>query len=148
MAKDKSAASRLTGMGKGGLCLELGLSRQHDFPGKSCTVYPVGNVSAGSNYLGDLMQLATMPLDRVPVVSLDLETTGLRARADRIVQIGAIQSQDELAKFTALVHPGVTIPASSTRIHGITDEMVATSEALLHSFPTRRSSDLNRKSVV
>ena len=49
------------------------------------------------------MQLATMPLDRVPVVSLDLETTGLRVRADRIVQIGAIQSQDELARFVALV---------------------------------------------
>ena len=31
--------------------------------------------------LGSPMQLATMPLDRVPVVSLDLETTGLRARA-------------------------------------------------------------------
>ena len=85
------------------------------------------------------MQLATMPLDRVPVVSLDLETTGLRARADRIVQIGAIQSQDELATFAALVQPGVPIPASSTRIHGITDEMVATSEALPIVMPRLRA---------
>ena len=85
------------------------------------------------------MQLATMPLDRVPVVSLDLETTGLRARTDRIVQIGAIQSQDELARFAALVHPGVPIPPASTRIHGITDEMVSGAQALPLVMPRLRA---------
>ena len=89
--------------------------------------------------LGSLMQLATMPLDRVPVVSLDLETTGLRARTDRIVQIGAIQSQDELAQFAALVQPGVPIPAASTRIHGITDEMVAGADELPLVMPRLRA---------
>ena len=85
------------------------------------------------------MQLATMPLDRVPVVSLDLETTGLRVRADRIVQIGAIQSQDELARFAALVRPGVPIPAASTRIHGITDEMVKNADELPLVMPRLRA---------
>jgi len=85
------------------------------------------------------MQLATMPLDRVPVVSLDLETTGLRARVDRIVQIGAIQSQDEMARFAALVQPGVPIPAASTRIHGITDEMVETADRLPLVMPRLRA---------
>ena len=85
------------------------------------------------------MQLATMPLDRVPVVSLDLETTGLRARTDRIVQIGAIQSQDELARFAALVHPGVPIPPAATRIHGITDDMVSGAEELPLVMPRLRA---------
>ena len=63
------------------------------------------------------MQLAIMPLDRVPVASLDLETTGLRAQTDRIVQIGAIRSDEAAPPFAALVRPGVPIPVTSTRIH-------------------------------
>ena len=84
------------------------------------------------------MQLATMPLDRVPVVSLDLETTGLRARSDRIIQIGAISGGDELARFGVLVNPGVAIPEASTRIHGIDDAMVADADALPLVLPRLR----------
>lgn len=84
------------------------------------------------------MQLATMPLDRVPVVSLDLETTGLRARSDRIIQIGAISGGDELARFGVLVNPGVPIPEASTRIHGIDDAMVADLDALPLVLPRLR----------
>ena len=89
------------------------------------------------------MQLATMPLDRVPVASLDLETTGLRARTDRIVQIGAIRSDEAVPPFTALVRPGVSIPVTSTRIHGIDDEMVAGADEfpmVATGPPTRRGS--------
>ena len=85
------------------------------------------------------MHLATMPLDRVPVVSLDLETTGLHASVDHIVQIGAIQSQEELARFAALVRPGVPIPAASTRIHGITDEMLVDVDDLPLVMPRLRA---------
>ena len=85
------------------------------------------------------MQLATMPLDHVPVVSLDLETTGLRARSDRIVQIGAIRSDDATPPFAALVRPGISIPAASTRIHRIDDAMVAGAESLPMVLPRLRS---------
>ena len=84
------------------------------------------------------MQLATMPLDRVPVVSLDLETTGLRAGSDRIIQIGAIGGTDT-DPFDTLVNPGVPIPAASTRIHGISDTMVAGAEALPLVLPRLRA---------
>jgi DNA polymerase III subunit epsilon len=67
------------------------------------------------------------------VVVLDTETTGLRPRAgDRLVSLGAVRVRggavrhDEL--FDRLVHPGRAIPASATRIHGITDSMVAGAE--------------------
>ena len=84
------------------------------------------------------MQLATMPLDRVPVVSLDLETTGLRAGSDRIVQIGAVGNGERETPFAVLVNPGLPIPAASSRIHGITDEMVAGADALPLLLPDLR----------
>ncbi|MEC7093607.1 MAG: DUF294 nucleotidyltransferase-like domain-containing protein [Pseudomonadota bacterium] len=85
------------------------------------------------------MQLATMPLDRVPVASLDLETTGLRARTDRIVQIGAIRSDDAVPPFAALVRLGVPIPVTSTRIHRIDDEMVAGADEFPMVLPRLRT---------
>ena len=84
------------------------------------------------------MQLATMPLDRVPVVSLDLETTGLRAGSDRIIQIGAIGGADA-EPFDALVNPGLPILPASTRIHGISDAMVSGAEALPLVLPRLRN---------
>jgi len=85
------------------------------------------------------MQLATMPLDRVHVASLDLETTGLRARTDRIVQIGAIRSDDAVPPFAALVRLGVPIPVTSTRIHRIDDEMVAGADEFPMVLPRLRT---------
>lgn len=84
--------------------------------------------------------LATMPLDRVPVVSLDLETTGLRAGSDRIVQIGAMGmgAGAQTEPFGVLVDPGLPIPAASSRIHGITDETVAGADALPLVLPRLR----------
>ena len=85
------------------------------------------------------MQRATMPLDRVPVASLDLQTTVLRARTDRIVQIGAIRSDDAVPPFAALVRPGVAIPVTSTRIHRIDDEMVAGADEFPMVLPRLRT---------
>lgn len=72
---------------------------------------------------------AYTPLIALPVLVLDLETTGLDVRTDRIVQIGAIPMQgeaiDEDAVLDRLVDPGVPIPARSTAIHGVDDARVA-----------------------
>lgn len=80
------------------------------------------------------------PLLSLDAVVLDTETTGLDARSARLVQIGAIRIfGPELAKgerFASLVNPGIPIPAATTAIHGITDEMVGTAprfDAVAHA---------------
>ncbi|MFC5589137.1 PolC-type DNA polymerase III [Sporosarcina soli] len=59
-------------------------------------------------------------------IVLDFETTGFRAGADRIIQIGAIKYADhEVAEmFTTFINPLRHIPLSVTRLTGISNEMV------------------------
>ena len=73
------------------------------------------------------------------LVALDLETTGLNAKVDRIVEMAAVRWEGgrEVAVFHALVNPGMPIPVSAIAIHGITDAMVTQSPpvaALLPAF--------------
>ncbi len=67
-------------------------------------------------------------------VALDLETTGLDVRRDRVVQIGAVRlrgfSLVQGETFARLVDPQMPIPALSTRIHGIADADVAGGETI------------------
>ncbi len=73
--------------------------------------------------------LAATPLASIEVVSLDLETTGLNPANDRIVEIGALRvgpgDHNDPDLFSLLVNPGVPIPESVSRIHGIRDKDVA-----------------------
>lgn len=73
--------------------------------------------------------LNATPLGALPIVSLDLETTGLEAARDRVVSIGAVRVQDGHvftgASLDLLVRPGIQIPERSFRVHGIGDELVA-----------------------
>lgn len=60
-------------------------------------------------------------------VVLDLETTGLSAERDQIIEIGAIRvvlDADEHATFQTLVRPTCRVPAKITAITGITQAMV------------------------
>lgn len=60
------------------------------------------------------------------IVVFDLETTGLSALSDMIIEIGAIKvSPDGKVKlFQTLINPQITIPAHTIEIHHITDDMV------------------------
>lgn len=61
-----------------------------------------------------------------PVVFFDIESTGLNIISDRIIQIAYIKlmpNGEEICK-NYLFNPGMPIPAESTAIHHITDEMV------------------------
>ena len=65
-------------------------------------------------------------LDR-PLVFLDLETTGLDVRNDRIVELAVIRvtPQGDVLERVRRFDPGIPIPPEATAIHGITDEDVA-----------------------
>ncbi len=61
-----------------------------------------------------------------PIVFFDLETTGVDAAKDRIVEISMIKIMpdgEEVVK-TRRINPQMHIPESATAIHGITDEDV------------------------
>jgi len=71
------------------------------------------------------------PLLKAAIV--DVETTGTNFLNDKIIEIGMViveycphsgQAYRVLESYGALEDPGISIPAASTKIHGITDEMV------------------------
>ena len=82
---------------------------------------------------------SALPLSALTAVVLDTETTGLNTKADFIVQIGAVQLSsgrlDRTMIFDELVNPGVTIPASSTSIHGIGDQDVVNAKTFVQVMP-------------
>jgi DNA polymerase III subunit epsilon len=57
-------------------------------------------------------------------VYYDTETTGVRYAEDRIIEIAAF-SPNGGDTYDALINPGIPIPEEASRIHGITDAMVA-----------------------
>lgn len=65
-----------------------------------------------------------MKSDKRRCIFYDTETTGLSPEKDRIVELAAYDPTLG-AQFVTLIHPGCFIPQEASRIHHITDEMVA-----------------------
>jgi len=61
-----------------------------------------------------------------PIVSLDLEATGVDFDFDRIVEIGLVRVSPNGAEheYRSLINPRIPIPIETTEIHGITDDDV------------------------
>lgn len=70
-------------------------------------------------------------------VSIDLETTGLNPKRDRIIEIGAIRvEQGEITKeFSSFVNPGRKLEERITELTGIRDEELANAPELEEVFP-------------
>lgn len=70
-------------------------------------------------------------------VCVDIETTGIRPKWDRIIEIGAVKVRDgeEVDTFSELIYPGIPIPARITELTGITDEMVADRDKIEQVLP-------------
>lgn len=76
---------------------------------------------------------APSPTPLLKAAIVDVETTGTNFLNDKIIEIGMViveycphsgQAYRVLESYGALEDPGISIPAASTKIHGITDEMV------------------------
>ena len=61
--------------------------------------------------------------------AIDLETTGLSFRNDRIVEIGIVvwKSGEKVKEFSSLINPERPISKNSYKVHGIADRMVTNS---------------------
>ena len=76
-------------------------------------------------------------MSAAPAVAFDLETTGVDPFSDAPVSF-AFSWRDatgQIATETGLVDPGRAIPAGATRVHGITDDMVAGAPGLTTAVP-------------
>lgn len=70
----------------------------------------------------------TTLLDELPLVFVDVETTGLDpTTGDRVCEIALlrVQGTQELARFESLVHPQRPMHPGAMAVHGITDAMLA-----------------------
>ena len=79
---------------------------------------------------------ADMPLDG-EYVAFDLETTGLYARRDRIIEIGAVRMRDgrEIDRFQTFVDPGQPLEKRTVDLTGITDEMLRGAPTIEEALP-------------
>jgi len=73
------------------------------------------------------------PANLVKAIVLDTETTGIDIKNDRIIELGMVvfeycpitgQAYRVLETYNELEDPSIPIPPESTKIHGITDDMV------------------------
>lgn len=71
------------------------------------------------------------------IVALDIETTGLDADKDAVIEIGAVRFKGHRveAEWGTLIHPGRRIPPFITQLTHITDQMVLHSPAIQDVLP-------------
>src|SRR5690606_33536032 len=68
---------------------------------------------------------SALPLGSIPAYAFDTETTGLDVTRDRVIEVGAMRLQSggmaDDDTFAALVNPGIPIPETTSKMHGIKD---------------------------
>lgn len=85
-------------------------------------------------------QLLDMPLTQLPVVIIDLETTGFEPQADSIISIGAwhitgTEWDENDGSYYEEVNPGMKIPSHIERLTGISNQMVANAAPIQEVLP-------------
>ena len=80
------------------------------------------------------------PVTNLTFVAFDTETTGLDSTTARIVEIAAVKFRGSrvLDRQCWLINPGIPIPESARRIHGLSDAMVSNSPPFATVLPPFR----------
>jgi DNA polymerase-3 subunit epsilon len=100
---------------------------------EACGCFPTGRHYAGIAHLlrtitrGLLDEHpADAPWAELPIVLIDVETTGKDASVDRVVEVGIALSRGGVVidRKNWLVNPGIPIPKEASDIHKITDDDV------------------------
>jgi DNA polymerase-3 subunit epsilon len=62
-----------------------------------------------------------------PLAVLDVETTGFKPEHDRMVEVAVarFEAGELVRSWSALINPGMPMPADAAAVNGITDEMLA-----------------------
>ncbi len=76
-----------------------------------------------------------LPLDELPFVAVDTETTGYAPPSARLTEIAVLPLQPARAKLVSLVNPQHPIPGKIQEITGITDRMVRTAPTVEQLLP-------------
>ena len=103
---------------------------------------PAGGVTV------EMLSLKT-PFEALPLVCVDVETTGLSPdRGSRVCEVALLRSEGdrEVARFESLVDPQQPMPPEVIAVHGITDDMVAGAPVFADLLPDLR--DLMQGAVV
>ncbi len=97
----------------------------------------VSTAQLSSAESADRARETALALSDVTFVIFDTETTGLSAKKDRIVELGAVKVRNGkvLEEKSWLINPQRPIPYYAERVHGISDEMVADSPAFKEIYP-------------
>ena len=79
------------------------------------------------------------PIERVPMVAIDCETTGLDPRRDRVVSFAAVRIEEGLRvaqdpSVDLLIDPGTDIPSRAVAIHGIDRHQLAGAPSFTDAF--------------
>jgi DNA polymerase-3 subunit epsilon len=89
----------------------------------------------------DLLFSPTTPVEDLPFIFVDVETTGLNvADGDRVCEIALlrVQSGQEIARFESLIHPQRHMGAGATAVNGITDAMLTSAPLFPALIPSIR----------
>jgi DNA polymerase-3 subunit epsilon len=93
--------------------------------------------AADGRWVAAVHALLAQPLEDTTFVVVDLETTGLGAHADGIIELGAARVRNGrlLEQFEQLVNPGTPLSPFITRLTGIDDTMLAAQPGIAAVWP-------------